>query len=92
MLFSEEKKLRIDLTKRITEANLDKERLAQMENLLLQGKSNRNSNHWWYIVYQTVTSEIEKQKFTLQNAIKLLLAEATNGHISDDDVKVWLLY
>ena len=38
MLFSEEKKLRIDLTKRITEANLDKERLAQMENLLLQGK------------------------------------------------------
>ena len=38
MLFSEEKKLRVDLTKRITEANLDKERLAQMENLLLQGK------------------------------------------------------
>ena len=53
MLFSEEKKLRVDLTKRITEANLDKERLAQMENLLLQGKVTEAFIIWsWNFGYQ----------------------------------------
>jgi len=41
-LLDVEQKLRIDLTKRIAEANLDKERLSQMENLLLQEKQKFN--------------------------------------------------